>query len=74
MTENEFLNTMKDDILDTDIEITMDMKLEDIEEWDSLSLVSFVGMARSKVGKKVDFQVVSGVDTIEDLYNLLTGE
>lgn len=74
MTENDFLNVMKDDILDTDIEITMDMKLADIEEWDSLSLVSFVGMARAKVGKKIDFKIVNGVDTIGDLYNLMMGE
>ena len=61
-------------ILDTDMEINMDTRLDDVDEWDSLSFVSFIGMAKSKTGKKVDLKSVNGAETIEDLYNLLMGE
>ena len=74
MNKNDFLSAMKDDILDTDMEINMDTRLDDVEEWDSLSFVSFIGMAKSKTGKKVDLKSVNGAETIEDLYNLLMGE
>lgn len=39
MTKAEFLSNLQD-ILETDIELTEDMSLEDIEEWDSLSMMA----------------------------------
>ena len=74
MNKNDFLTAMKEDILDTDMDIAMDTKLDDVEEWDSLSFVSFIGMAKSKADKKVDIKGVNEAETIEDLYNLLMGE
>lgn len=71
MDKKDFLTTMKEDILDADMEISMDTKLADIEEWDSLSFVSFIGMAKSKADKKVEFKDVNAAETVEDLYKLL---
>ena len=42
MTEQEFITTMKEEILDTDTDIAMDTVLSNIEEWDSLAFVSFI--------------------------------
>lgn len=39
MTEEEFLVEMRD-VLQRDDELTMDMPLEDIEEWDSLAVMA----------------------------------
>ena len=60
------------DVLDNDeIEVTADTKADDIEEWDSLSVVSYVAMANTSCGKKVNVKDVREAVTIRDLYNLL---
>ncbi len=71
MTQDEFLTTMQEDVLDTDRTIMLEMKLKDIEEWDSLAYVSYIAMANTKVGKKVDRMAVQDAATIGDLYALL---
>ena len=52
-------------------DVTMDAVLADIEEWDSLSVVSYVAMANTSCGKKVNVKDVREAETIQDLYNLL---
>ena len=59
------------DILDSEEEITMDTVLDDLEEWDSLSLVSFMAMANAAYGKKVVPADVKAAETIKDLYELV---
>lgn len=70
MTEELFLEKMAD-ILDAEDEISMDTQLDDIEEWDSLSVVSYVAMANTACGKKVNVKDVREAETIRDLYDLL---
>ena len=59
------------DILDCEQEITMETVLADLEEWDSLSLVSFMAMANAAYGKKVILTDVKMAKTVEDLYELV---
>lgn len=70
MDKEEFLNRMTD-ILDAEDDVTMDAVLADIEEWDSLSVVSYVAMANTSCGKKVNVKDVREAETIQDLYDLL---
>ncbi|MBP3819625.1 MAG: hypothetical protein J6H31_15135 [Butyrivibrio sp.] len=69
--EQKFLTLMQEDVLDTDVEIKMDMKLNDIEEWDSLSVVSFIATANTSFGKKVARQDVIDAETVANLYALV---
>ncbi len=69
--DQKFLMLMQEDILDTDTEITMDMNLKDIEEWDSLSVVSFIATANTSFGKKIARQDVLAAKTVADLYALV---
>lgn len=71
MTEQVFLTKFKEDVLDTDENISMEMVLDDIEEWDSLSVVSFIAMAKLATGKKVERQPILAAKTVRDLYALL---
>ena len=66
----EFLEKMID-ILDCEQEITMASVLDEIEEWDSLSFVSFLAMANGSYGKSVLAKEVRTAKTIGDLYNLI---
>ena len=70
MTREEFLDKMMD-ILDTEDEVNMDSLLADIEEWDSLSLVSFMAMVNVVCGKKLSPQTVRKAKKISDLYALI---
>ena len=70
MTKEIFLERMAD-ILDVEDEITLDTNLSELEEWDSLSIVSYVAMANAACGKKVDVKSVLEAVTIQDLYDLL---
>ena len=57
MTEELFLEKMAD--------------ILDAEDWDSLSVVSYIAMANTSCGKKVNVKDVREAETIQDLYNLL---
>lgn len=59
------------DVLDLEEEITMDSVLEDMEEWDSLSLVSFVALATSVYKKNLSTADVRKAKTVADLYELV---
>lgn len=62
------------EMLDTEAEVTMDSYVADIEEWDSLSIVSFVAMADINYGKKLVASDIRKVQTVSDLFNLVAGE
>ena len=70
MTKEIFLERMAD-ILDVEDEITLDTNLSELDEWDSLSIVSYVAMANAACDKKVEVKRVREAVTIQDLYNLL---
>lgn len=72
MTENAFIEKMVD-LMDTENELTMDTKLMDIEEWDSLSFVSFIAFANAQAGKKLTPDMVRSAKTVSDLYHLIEG-
>jgi len=65
-----FIEKMKE-LIDTEMEINGETFLANIEEWDSLSFVSFLTMANVIYGKKVKSEDVRQAKTINDLYNLI---
>lgn len=71
MSEQTFLTKMQEEVLDTEMEISMDTLLGDIEEWDSLSVVSFIAMAKAACGKKVERAAVTNAKTIGELFALI---
>ena len=71
MTEQEFIEKMQDEVLDTDSDITLDMALKDIEEWDSLSFVSFIAMAKESGFTYVTRENVNTAITVKDLFELV---
>lgn len=71
MTEQEFIEKMQEDVLDTDAELSLDMILTDVEEWDSLSFVSFIAMAKESGFTDVNREVVNEAKTVKDLFELV---
>lgn len=70
MTKEAFINYMND-ILDSKEEITMDSVLGNIEEWDSLSCISFITMANVRQGKNLSMKDIKKAVTISDLFALV---
>ena len=52
MTQEQFLETLTE-ILDYDGVLNYDMKLSEIEEWDSLSYISFLAYSKT-IGKNIN--------------------
>ena len=69
MNEKEFVSKIRE-ILDNE-SVTMDSALDDIDEWDSLSAVSFIAFANSSFGKTLMPDKVWECKTIRELYGLL---
>lgn len=70
MSEQEFLEKLVE-IMDTEEELGMDSVLTDIEEWDSLSYVSFLAICSRVAKTRVDPQEVRDALTVRHLYQLM---
>lgn len=70
MNEREFLEIMGE-ILDTEENLSMDLVLNDVEEWDSLSYVMFQAQMLQKAQKKMNPTDVKNAKAVRDLYNLI---
>lgn len=51
-----------------------DMKLGDIEEWDSLSALSFVVLLGDEFNRKVSGQQIRAFQTVQDLLDVMEAE
>ncbi len=65
-----FIEKMSD-LLDTEIKISLETNLSDIEEWDSLSFVAFLAMGNASYNKRISPDDVKSAKTIGDLYLLV---
>lgn len=74
MDEKEFLVKMEE-ILDLDEDIlTMDSLLEDIDEWDSLSVLALTVYAKKTLGIELETSTIISFKTVQDIYNKCFGE
>ena len=70
--EQKFIEELTETI-DTEETLAMDTVLEDLEDWDSLSFVSFISMANTTYNKKISAEQVREAVTVADLYALVKG-
>lgn len=66
MNREDFLKNFID-VLQTEDEINFDTKLEDIEEWDSLSMISTVAFLDKDFSVKVSIDDIKNFKTVEDI-------
>ncbi len=59
------------EILDIDQEITPETRLDSIEEWDSLSIVSLLAMVNVEYGKVMRMSDFKGAETFKDLFDII---
>ena len=68
--QQQFLNEMEE-ILNAEEPISLDSKLEDMDEWDSIATVAFFALARTNYGKKINRQAIINAETIRDLFEMI---
>ena len=51
-----------------------DMKLEDIEEWDSLAALSYVVLMGDEFGKTIRAEQIRGFKTVQDILDTMETE
>lgn len=66
MNKEQFLEEMVE-VLQTEDEITMDTVLEDLEEWDSLSIMSTMAFLDKNFGVKTTMADYKNMTTIGDI-------
>lgn len=66
MNREEFLEAIVD-VLQTEEEITFDTLLEDLEEWDSLSIMATMAFLEKEFGVKTSMKDYQNMQTIEDI-------
>lgn len=71
MTNDKKLELIAE-ILDVDVEnLTPETKLSDLEEWDSIALISFMAMIDDEFDKVIKGSVVKEQKTVADLMALM---
>ena len=73
MTAEEFIKKLTD-LMGTDAELTLSTRLSDVEEWDSLSMVSFYSFCDSKLNRRLLPEQIKAAQTVEDLLKLAEGK
>ena len=68
MMKEEFMEQI--DLVLDGAKVTFDSKLEEIESWDSIALISLLSLASSQ-GKKVRLPDIQKAETVRDLYELM---
>ena len=69
MTRSELLDEINS-ALQVETEMTENTKLADVEEWDSLALVSVLALFSRKLGFRPDISLLRNAKTASDLLDL----
>ena len=72
MKVEDFLKTLKE-MMDTDADLTLETKLSEVEEWDSLSLVTFLSYCNARLNRPVEPEEIKSAKTVSDLYEFIRG-
>ena len=70
MDKEKFIDELTS-LMDTEFSLKMDTKLSDVEEWDSLSIVSFISFCNMKFNHAIESEKVKAAQTVEDLFKLI---
>jgi len=71
MKVNDFLNELKETLELEDVELKEDMNLKDLEEYDSLSVLSIIAMIDENFNKKISGQKFQSITTVKSLMELI---
>lgn len=71
MTEKEKLALLEEMLEVDEGTLTPDMKLDDIEEWDSVAIISFMALVDDEFDKSIKASEIKEFKTIADALNVM---
>lgn len=71
MSAEEFIKNLTD-IMDTETELTLETELSEVEEWDSLSLVSFLSFCNARLKRPILPEEIKSAQTVKDLFEIVS--
>ena len=72
MNKEDFIKKLVE-LMDTEAQINLSTRLADVEDWDSLSMVSFFSFCNTTATRKVLPEEIKAAQTVEDLFKLAGG-
>lgn len=69
MNKDDFIDIFKE-LIQTDDDIALDTRLEDVEEWDSMAIMAMMAWYDVEKGVKTDFDALMALETVGDLAKL----
>ena len=73
MTKDDFMAELQE-ILQRDEDINPEDQLADMEEWDSMAIMSCMVWYESRLGIKHPFKFYAGLKTVQDLIDAAEGQ
>jgi acyl carrier protein len=70
MKKSEFLEQLEEE-LELDEELSVDTNLKDLEEYDSLSVLSIISFVDENFGKKLTADQLNNITTVKSLMELI---
>jgi len=74
MKTEDFLVKLKEELDIENIELTTETKLKDLDEFDSLSVLSIIAMIDEEMGKKIPGKKFLTITTVQSLMELIGSE
>ncbi len=72
MDKEKFLKKLVE-LMDTEAQLNLSTRLADLEDWDSLSMVSFFSFCNTTSTRKISPDEIKAAQTVEDLFKLAGG-
>lgn len=73
MTAEKFLDKLAE-LMDTETKLDLATNLADVEDWDSLSMVSFFSFCNTTLKRHVTPEEIKSAQTVSDLFKLVGGD
>jgi len=70
MTADQFLEDFQD-LLQRDDPLTLEHRLDTLEEWDSMSVMAVIAYLDKRFGIQTTFDSYKGLQTVDDIFSLL---
>lgn len=67
----EKIKEILEDILDEELDINLDTKFEELEDWDSVSFMTFVVSLENEFKTNIDVETIRKCETIEALIKIM---
>ncbi len=67
----DFLDNLADAMEWDDVDLTLETRFKQLEQWDSMSFLSLLTVLRNDYALSLDVQAFNSIETFQDIYSLI---